>query len=170
MIFDGNEIEIKNIKVKSNLYFVFADLNSKKNTVKILEDLNCSYPYETSETDKLVHIGLGINNKNNVLDSVKCMENGEVEKLGYLMNKAQEDFDKYVAIASKEELKSPILHSIFKDEYIKNLSYGMKGVGSQGDGSVQVLAKDLESQKLIKEYFIDKLNMTAYELTIEPMN
>ena len=52
------------------------------------------------------------------------------------------------------------------DSYIINLSYGRKGVGSQGDGTVQVLAKDENFQKLIKEYFEEKLGMHTYTLTL----
>ena len=78
------------------------------------------------------------------------------------------NFDKYVSIACKDELTSPILHKVLNDSYIKELSYGSKGVGSQGDGMVQILAKDYESQQKIKKYLDKKLHMTAYSLTIEP--
>lgn len=168
MTFDGDKTEIQNIKVQKKLYFVFADLNSKKNTIKILGDLNRSYPFALNEIDESVHFGLGKNNKENVLESVKCIENGEIEKLGQLMNKAQQDFDKYVSIACKDELTSPVLHSVLNDAYIISHSYGRKGVGSQGDGTVQILAKDAESQELIRKYFEEKLHMHAYVLTIEP--
>ena len=45
MTFDGDSIDVKNIKVKEPLYFVFADLMAGKNTVKILGDLNKSFPF-----------------------------------------------------------------------------------------------------------------------------
>ena len=167
MIFDGDRIEVKDIKVKEDLYFVFADLNAKKNTIKILGDLNRAYPFIDNKTDELVQYGLGPKNKEIVLKGIEYIENGEVEKLGKLMVKAQESFDKNVAIACKEELTAPVLHKILNDEYIKELSYGGKGVGSQGDGTVQILAKDYESQQKIKKYFEKKLHMTAFDLTIE---
>lgn len=167
MIFDGNRIEIQNIKVHEDLYFVFANLNAKKNTIKILGDLNRSYPFPESDIDKSVQKGLGINNKEIVLKGLEYIKNGKVEKLGKLMVKAQESFDKYVAVACKEELSAPILHKVLNDKTIINLSYGRKGVGSQGDGTVQILAKDYKSQQKLKKYFIEKLHMEAYTLTIE---
>ena len=168
MTFDGDRIEVKNIKVKKPLYFVFADLMAKKNTIKILGDLNRSYPFPETELDKEVHEALGIDNEEIINECIEYIGNGNVEKVGKMMNKAQSNFDKKVAPACKEELTSPVLHSVLNDEYIKSLSYGRKGVGSQGDGTVQILAKDYESQQLIKKYLKKKLKMDSYELTIEP--
>ena len=168
MVFDGEKIEIKKLKVKKTLYYVFADLNSHKDTIKILADLNRSYPYPESKIDLSVHKGLGEKNKDVVLKSIKYIESGDTENLGKMLTKAQNNFDKYVSIACKDELTSPILHKVLNDSYIKDLSYGSKGVGSQGDGMVQILAKDYESQQKIKKYLDKKLHMTAYSLTIEP--
>ena len=167
MTFDGDRIEVDNIKVQKPLHFVFADLMAKKDTVKILGDLNKSYPFPENELDKSVHDGLGIDNEKIVKECIQYIENGNVDKVGEMMIEAQNNFDKKVAPACPQELTSPVLHSILEDEYIKSLSYGIKGVGSQGDGTVQVLAKDRESQKLIKKYFKKVLKMDAYELTID---
>ncbi len=167
MTFDGDRIEVRSIKVKKPLYFVFADLMSKKNTIKILGDLNRSYPWPESELDNNVQDALGIDNDNIVHECIKYIEEGNVELVGKMMVKAQENFDKKVAPACPQELTSPVLHKVLNDEYIKSLSYGRKGVGSQGDGTVQVLAKDYESQQLIKKYLKKTLKMDAYELTIE---
>ena len=169
MVFDGDKIEVKNIKVKNDLHFVFADLMSKKDTIKILGDLNKSYPFPESDLDLLVHKGLGKNNKEIVEESIKYIENGDVSSLGEMMVKAQENFDKNVSIAS-DELIAPTLHSVLGNKHIIDLSFGRKGVGSQGDGTVQILAKDAHSQELIKKYFEKELHMPAYTLTIEKTN
>ena len=167
MTFDGDKTEVKNIKIAKPLYFVFADLNSHKDTIKILGDLNRAYPFAESEQDRLVHEALGLDNKNIVLEAVNYLETGDIEKFGQMMVKAQTNFDKKVAPACLKELTSPILHSVINDNYIKGLSYGIKGVGSQGDGTVQVLAKDYNSQQLIKKYFEENLHMHAYTLNVE---
>ena len=167
MTFDGDKIEVDNIKVQQPLYLVFADLMSKKDTVKILADLNRSYPFAQSKLDEYVHEGLGIENERIVKECIKSIEDGDNEKVGRMMNEAQKNFDEKVAPACPEELTSPVLHSVLEDKYIKSLSYGIKGVGSQGDGTVQVLAKDYESQQLVKEYFKNVLKMDAYDLTID---
>ncbi len=131
MTFDGDNMQVRNLKVSQDLHFVFADLCAKKDTIRILGDLNRSYPFPQNETDYLVHKGLGKNNKEIVLQAIECIEKGEIKKLGELMNKAQDNFDNNVAIACPDELYAPILHKILNDKKIISLSYGRKGVGSR---------------------------------------
>ena len=167
MEFDGERITVQDIKVKSDLYFVFADLMSKKNTIKILGDLNKAFPFADNDVEKNVQKGLGEINKDLIKKGIECIESGDIEALGKVMNKFQECFDKYVSPACPEELTSPKLHEVLNDKTIQELSYGAKGVGSQGDGTVQILAKDKESQKTIRDYLEKELKMDAYTLTIE---
>jgi len=168
MIFDGDRIEVQNIKVQKPLYFVFADLMAKKDTIKILGDLNRSYPFPETNIDKEVHEALGIDNEKIIKECIKYIEEGNTEKVGAMMIEAQNNFDKKVSQACPKELTSPVLHSVLDDSFIIENSYGRKGVGSQGDGTVQILAKDYESQQQIKKYIKKKLNMEPYVLTIEP--
>ncbi len=167
MEFDGDRITVKDIKVKNDLHFVFADLMSKKNTIKILGDLNKAFPFADNEVETNVQKGLGEINKKLISESIECIEKGDNEGLGKIMIKFQENFDKYVAPACPEELTSPKLHEVLNDKNIKELSFGAKGVGSQGDGTVQVLAKDEKTQNKIKKYFEKELKMDAFNLTIE---
>ena len=51
---------------------------------------------------------------------------------------------------------------------VKSLTYGGKGVGSQGDGTVQFLAKDTKTQKELVTYLQKEKGMTAYSLTLKP--
>ena len=67
-----------------------------------------------------------------------------------------------------EELTAPVLHSILADPVVKNLTFGAKGVGSQGDGTVQFLAKDEPAQRRLTDYLKNKKGMTAYTLTLKP--
>ena len=165
--FDGNKINIKDIKVGSDFYFVFADLMAKKDTVKILNDLNDCFPYPETKLEKNVQEGLGEQNKKIIKEALKYIENGDPEGLGVSLTRAQEIFDEYVAPACPEELTSPILHKTLNDKKIKSLTLGGKGVGSQGDGTIQFLAKDEKTQQKVKEYLIKKLKMHAYTLTIQ---
>jgi UTP-glucose-1-phosphate uridylyltransferase len=68
-----------------------------------------------------------------------------------------------------EELDSPKLKQILADPHVKELSYGGKGVGSHGDGSVQFLARDAESQQQLVDY-LNSLGMLAYRLTLQPVH
>ena len=169
MTFDGDEIEVKALNVKRELHWVFADLVGEKNTIKILADLNKAYPFPSNEQEKLLHEALGVKNQEIVDRAVKYMANGDVEALGKLMNEAEELFDRAVTPMCMEELAAPKLHAVLADEYIRTLTYGGKGVGSHGDGSVQFLARDEESQQKLVDYLVGK-GMPAYKFTLNPVH
>ena len=168
MIFDGHEIEVERIPVKKDLYYVFADLMAGKDTVKILADLNRGYPFASNELEEREHEALGQDNLDITQRAMEYISNGDSEKLGALMTEAQVLFDEKVAPMSPNELKSPVLHKTLNDPEIQSLIYGGKGVGSQGDGTVQFLAKDEASQQKLYEYLIEKKGMTSYKLTLRP--
>lgn len=168
MVFDGNEISVKQLKLKSPMHFVISDLKSHKDTVKILADLNKCYPFAESEIEKNIQEALGIDNKNFVDKACCLFENGEIEKYGQLMVEYQKNFDQKVAPACLRELKSPVLHSLLDDENLKQWIYGAKGVGSQGDGTIQFLAKDADCQKQIIEYLKNKKDLNGFALTLKP--
>lgn len=168
MTFDGNEISVKPLTVKSPLHWVIADLNGHKDTVKILADLNKCFPFARNETEETVQEALGTDNKAFVEEAMEYIEKGDNQKLGELMVRYQENFDKKVAPASCQELSSPILHSVLNDENIKSWIYGAKGVGSQGDGTVQFLAKDESCQDKIIAYLKNERGMEGFKLTLKP--
>lgn len=168
MTFDGNEVFVDKIKVKKPLYWVFSELNGSKDTVKILSDLNKCYPFAETEIEKNVQKALGIENEKLIAKATKAIESGDAQKVGTLMTQAQEMFDKMIAPASPKELAAPQLHKVLNDENIKKYTYGAKGVGSQGDGSVQFLAKDEQSQAELIKYIKDEYNMDGFTLTLKP--
>ena len=168
MYFNGSELQVKPLTVGKPLFFVFADLMKGKDTVKILADLNSAYPFAKNEREKKLHEALGVDNQKFTKEAISLIFSGDAEKLGLLMTEAQELFDEKVRPMCEDQLASPVLHSVLEDENIKKLVFGGKGVGSQGDGSVQFLAKDRESQTLLKDYLQNKLGMTAYTLTLKP--
>ncbi len=168
MTFDGNEIDVARIRVKKELYYVFADLMAGKDTVKILGDLNKSYPFPQTEADHRLHEALGVDNEAVIARAGAYIAEGEAEKLGALMNEAQALFDRKIAPLCPQELTAPVLHATLQDEYIRSLTFGGKGVGSQGDGTVQFLAKDAETQKELVRYLEQDKGMHAYSLTLKP--
>lgn len=168
MTFDGNEVFVDKIKVKKPLYWVFSELNGSKDTVKILSDLNKCYPFAETEIEKNVQKALGIENEKLIAKATKAIESGDAEQVGSLMVEAQNMFDSMVAPASPKELAAPQLHKVLNDENIKKYTYGAKGVGSQGDGSVQFLAKDEQSQAELIKYIKDEYNMDGFTLTLKP--
>lgn len=169
MTFDGDEVEVKTLNVKKHLYWVFADLCAEKNTIKILRDLNKGYPFASNEMEEREQKALGEDNQRIINLAIEYMAKGDVEALGKLMSGAQALFDTAVAPMCPEELTSPKLHEVLRDPIIQSLVYGGKGVGSQGDGSIQFLAKDKECQQKVIEY-LNSRGMKAYPLTIKPVH
>jgi len=167
MHFDGDDITIDKLIIKDYFYWVFADLNAKKNTIKILNDLNKCYPFAETEKERNVHKALGELNHNIIKRAIEYLQKGNSTELGKLMSEAQEIFDSMIMPASPTELSAPKLHTFLKDENIKSLTFGAKGVGSHGDGAIQFLAKDVDTQELLCTY-LSKNGLTPYKLTIKP--
>ena len=168
MTFDGDEIEVRSLNVKKPLHWVFADLCAEKDTIKILSDLNKAYPFPNSDAERAEHEALGEDNIEIVERAIKYMASGDVENLGKLMTEAEANFDAKVAPMSSA-LWSPKLHAVLKDPVIQPLVWGGKGVGSHGDGSVQFLARDEESQQKVADY-LNSQGMKAYTLTLKPVH
>lgn len=170
MTFDGDTISVKPIEVGADLFFVFADLNAEKDTIKILSDLNRCFPFAQNEEEERVQEALGRINKEIIEKGLELIRQGDAEELGHLMDKAQEIFDMALAPVCPIELTAPILHKTMQDETIRNLIYGAKGVGSGGDGTIQFLVKDEKTQQELKNYLEQELSMTAYTLTLNKTN
>ena len=168
MVFDSNEISVKPIAIKKPLYMVIADLKAGKDTVKILSDLNKCYPFAENDKERAVHEALGADNREYIARADALLQAGDAKGLGELMVEVQANFDKKVAPACPSQLKSPVLHSVLNDENIQKWIYGAKGVGSQGDGTVQLLAKDEECQKALIDYLNNERKMGAFPLTLRP--
>ncbi len=148
--FDNNEIKTRTLIIGQDLYMVYADLNGTKDTVKILSDLNSCYPFPNNKKEEKVHEFLGNMNQSFLVKACNLLEKGLIEDFGKLMTEYQRCFDECL-IDICSELKAPLLHQILNDENVKKLIYGGKGCGSGGDGTVQFVVKDKESQiELIK--------------------
>lgn len=168
MTFDGDEISVEPMIVKSPLYWVFADLCAEKDTIKILRDLNKAYPFASSKEEELEHKALGEYNLDIVKRATRYMAEGDAPALGALMNEAEQMFNKYLTPMS-DALKAPKLEKTLNDPNIQDWIYGGKGVGSHGDGSVQFLAKDEECQQKLEKY-LNSCGLKAHSLTINPMH
>ena len=167
MEFDGVEIGSKVLKVGTTFRWVVANLMASKDTIKILADLNKCYPFAENERDELVQQALGVDNKRFVDEAIRFLMEGNPVELGHAMRRWQDNFDEKVMPACSE-LKAPVLHEVINDPAIQKWIYGAKGVGSQGDGSVQFLVRDEESMKALQEYLENKKGMPSFSLTLNP--
>lgn len=168
MTFDGDEIEVRSLNVKKHLYWVFADLCAEKDTIKILSDLNKAYPFPNTDAERAEHEALGEQNLDIIERAIKFMAEGNAEALGKLMTEAEALFDAKVAPMSSA-LWAPKLHAVLQDPTVQSLSWGGKGVGSHGDGSVQFLARSEETQRQLADY-LNEQGMKAYTLTLKPVH
>ncbi len=165
--FDGDVLEVEPVRVGGPIHIVFADLRGEKDTIKILKDLNAAYPFPGDDNDRALYRLLGEDNEELVARAQAAMEAGDAQTLGALMTEAQRRFDLIAAPYSPKELKGEKLHAALDDPRIAALAYGGKGVGSQGDGCVQFVARNEPSQAALLGYLKER-GMDAYAITLAP--
>lgn len=166
MTFDGDRLSTEEIRPAKDLHFVIVDLKAGKNTLEILKRLNRSYPFAEGPLERGVQELLGPINKRIVHEARQALEAGDAERLGALMREAQAFFDRYAAPACPEELTAPVLHRVLAHEPLSRHIFGGKGVGSQGDGSAQFIAKSAADQQAVVEILERDLDLPALTLTL----
>jgi UTP-glucose-1-phosphate uridylyltransferase/mevalonate kinase len=166
MEFDGDRLETEEIRPARDLHFVIADLKAGKNTLEILKRLNRSYPFAEGPVEKGVQDLLGPVNKRIVHQAVEALRAGDAERLGALMREAQSLFDRYATPACPDELSAPVLHRALAHEALRPHVWGGKGVGSQGDGSAQFVARSADDQRAVVEILARDLGLPALPLTL----
>jgi UTP-glucose-1-phosphate uridylyltransferase/mevalonate kinase len=166
MTFDGDRLDTKEVQVKQDFYLVVVDLQAHKDTMEILNRLNRCFPIAENETERNVQKLLGPVNKNIIHRAIHSFEKSDAEQLGVVMEEAQELFDRYATPVCPEELTSPVLHQVLRHEPLRPHVWGGKGVGSQGDGTAQFLAKSPQDQEKIIEILQRDFNMPGLKLTL----
>ena len=166
MTFDGDRIDTDELRVNGDLHFVIVDLQAQKDTKEILARLNRAYPFADNEIEQGVQELLGPINKRIVHQAVEALEAADGERLGQLMTEAQTFFNRYATPACPEELTAPVLNRVLNYEPLKPHIWGGKGVGSQGDGTAQFLARSEADQQAIIEIIERDLNMSCLKLTL----
>ena len=168
MTFDGDRTDVTELRTTRELYFVIVDLQAKKDTMEILARLNRSYPLARNEKEKGVQELLGPINKRIVHQAIDALQAGDGRRLGGLMVEAQTFFDRYATPLCPEELTSPVLHRVLGYEPLAPHIWGGKGVGSQGDGTAQFIARTAADQQAVIEIIERDLKMPCLTLTLRP--
>ena len=168
MVFDGDRLDTTELQVKKDLHFVVVDLQARKDTLEILNRLNRSYPVAENEVEHGVQELLGPVNKRIVGQAIEALKQADGARLGDLMEEAQAFFDRYATPACPEELEAPVLHRVLGYEPLKPHIFGGKGVGSQGDGTAQFLARSEADQQAVIEILQRDLGLPALKLTLRP--
>jgi len=156
------DIRIEPVFPGGDIEMFFVDLAGEKDTTRILSDLQLAY-----QSNIGIRRGLGIKNETIVREAYYALSEGNAEWLGGLMTKAQEQFGRLVAPASREQLASPLLHRLLAFEPIQVHVFGGKGVGSQGDGTAQFVAhSSADRDEALRKITIAFPKMKCFPLTI----
>ena len=166
LTFDGDRMSVDELCPSSSIYMVIVDLCCGKNTRKILYDLNHHFMNGNGHLRDGLRYALGDANRDMLATARQMLEQGDDAGLGNLMNETQHLFDRYVAPACPEELIAPKLHKVLSCQEIQDLAYGGKGVGSQGDGCAQFIAKGCEEQEVLVNTF-QSMHLPSYKLTVK---
>jgi len=163
LTFDESEdIRVEPIFPRREVYMFFVDLGGRKDTVRILADLRAAYP-KSPELQK----ALGPENERIMRRAYRAVGAGDARQIGQLMNEAQRIFDEMVAPHSPEQLASPLLHEVLAMREIADHVYGGKGVGSQGDGTAQFVARSARDRDAAMTTITDTFaTMQCFPLTL----
>lgn len=144
-----------------------TDVNGSTNSCVLRDSaLNSCYPTPQSDAQRHFHDYVATN-KQRAWKAVCAIETGNLDELGVVLHEAQEAFDRGATLLS-HELLSPTLRTVFCDRELRPKAIGLKGVGSQGDGSVQILCPDAEAQEQVLRYLHDVRGMAGIALTLSP--
>jgi galactokinase len=168
MTFDGDRLETSELGVKDAFYIVIVDLRAGKDTRRILSTLNRSFLSGADEVRRGLRSLLGPANRAIVGQAVEALREGDARALGRLMTEAQAAFDRFAVPACPEELTAPVLHRVLSLEPLQPLVWGGKGVGSQGDGTAQLLTRGPAEQKRAMEILERDFGLFCLPLVIEP--
>jgi galactokinase len=167
LTFDGEQMDVESLSPQQSLHLVIIDLQRGKDTRKILHQLNAAFTAD-SEMGNQVRDALGSKNSRILCDARAAVNSGNAACVGALMTEAQSIFDRQIAPACPAELTAPKLHEVLSHPLVHELSWGGKGVGSQGDGSAQLIARSAEAQHELIKQLPRLLDMHCLELTIAP--
>jgi galactokinase len=158
----SKDVRIEPVFPRDDIFLFYVDLAGKKNTVTILRDLQNSYLKH-----KTLQEALGAGNENLVRQAFQAIQDGRAQELGMLMVTAQKAFDQHVAIHCPDELGAPLLHEVLTHPAIAPHVYGGKGVGSQGDGTAQFVARSAADREQAMNKIVAAFpQMRCFPLTI----
>lgn len=170
MTYSGDVLKVRPLRLAKTLHLVLVDLKANKDTVRILDSLQAAYPHPNTEKEKaLVHLFGSINEKI-TSKAEAALEEGHAEALGAVMCEAQQLFDIHAGAMCPDQLGvegSPVLHKVLQYSAIQDLIWGGKGVGSQGDGTAQLLCKSAEAQEEVCRLLEDEMHVHCLKVDLE---
>ncbi|MFI5365297.1 MAG: mevalonate kinase [Candidatus Binatia bacterium] len=159
--FDGDDMRTELLASARPLYMLIVDLLHQKDTRRILADLHARF----AELDSLRE-ALGSRNLEIITAARHALEAGNARDVGVLMTQAQEIFDRGVMPACPSELAAPRLHAVLQHAAARELTWGGKGVGSQGDGAAQFVCRGPEERRALARRLTGEGGVDCLPLTI----
>ncbi|GAB4820149.1 hypothetical protein N2152v2_007195 [Parachlorella kessleri] len=166
MTYNGDLLGVRPACLGAPLHLVLVDLRASKNTVLILRSLQEAFPHPVGPQQQAAVELFGPINELLVGRALQAMEAGDVEHVGRLMRKAQHEFDLRAAPLCPSELTSPVLHRVLEYPPIQEHIFGGKGVGSQGDGTAQLLCRDADGQAAVCSILTQELGLDCMAFTV----
>jgi galactokinase len=163
--FDAEALAIEPLSARERVHLLVIDLRAGKDTRRILADLNACFPDAPGAVAAGVREALGPRNLALVAGARAALEAGDAAGLGALMGEAQAVFDALVAPACPE-LAAPRLHAVLAHPAARELAFGGKGVGSQGDGCAQLVARGPEERRALAAWLERDLGVACWPLTL----
>jgi galactokinase len=167
LVFDGDDLQLEPMAPLGSIWLLVVDLRSAKDTRRILSDLNRCFPDTLGSVAEGVREALGPRNAELVERARQALVAGDARAVGALMSEAQERFDRSIAPACPE-LRAPRLHELLEHSLVHELAWGGKGVGSQGDGCAQLVARGPEERRGLQQGLENQLGVACLPLTIAP--
>ena len=165
MHIDGSALRFEPVACGGAFHLLIVDLCRGKDTRKILADLNACFPAAQGAMAAGVREALGERNREVFQVAHEHLVAGDPRALGELMTAAQEIFDEFVAPASLE-LAAPRLHEVLSHPALRELAWGGKGVGSQGDGCAQIVARGASERDALATRLESELGVRCLALTL----
>ncbi|MEN8208845.1 MAG: GHMP kinase [Candidatus Fermentibacteria bacterium] len=162
LTFDGDDMTTAPLLPGGPLHILIVDLQGRKNTRRILEELNFAFMSGNMQ----IRTALGSENHRITAEACDAIERGDSKDLGRLMIEAQKIFDEMVAPVCPSELRAPGLHEILNSRIAGSLAWGGKGVGSQGDGTAQFICKGPGEREELRTVLETETGVECYYLTI----
>jgi mevalonate kinase len=167
LTFDGDRFALEPVPPGGTFHVLIVDLRRRKDTRRILADLSACFPDAPGPLAAGVREALGPRNATLLAAARAALGSGDAARLGAVMDEAQHVFDRLVAPACPE-LAAPRLHAVLAHPAVRTLAWGGKGVGSQGDGCAQLLARGAAARDALAARLRADLDVDCLPLTIRP--
>jgi galactokinase len=166
--FDDDDFTVEPLAPAAPLHLLIVDLRRGKDTRRILAGLNACFPDTPGALAAGVREALGPENAALLARAKAEVQAGDARALGALMSEAQALFDEKVAPASPAELAGKRLHGVLAHPALRALAWGGKGVGSQGDGCAQLVARGPAERERLAALLERDLDVRCWPLTVPP--